>query len=282
MDKKNTIIESATKLFALKGFASTSIREIVEESGISKGAFYLYFKSKDELLIAILESNFQKIESEVFLYENNKLNPQEKFSIQLTMLFNIIMDHKEMVMMLSREQTLPFKDEIKKMVYDQQIKTQKFFQESLSTIYGQKIKNHLWDLSLMLEGLFQPFLMFMVFDEEALQLEYLSKYLLRRIDSMVEDLIIDKPLLTEEKVSFMMDHFKDATKVECTINKMKNEAENLKDKKDLIVSIEVLDEEVKKEDPRAPVISGMLLNLKQEPSLKNYCYTIADYYKIKL
>ncbi len=282
MDKKNIIIESATKLFALKGFASTSIREIVEESGISKGAFYLYFKSKDELLIAILESNFQKIESEVFLYENNNLNPQEKFNLQLTMLFNMIMEHKEMVVMLSREQTLPFKDEIKKMVYEQQIKTQEFFQKSLSSIYGQKIKNHLWDLSLMLEGLFQPFLMFMVFDEKALQVEDLSKYLLRRIDSLVDDLISDKPLLSEEKITSMIERIKDANNVESTINQMKKELKVIKNKEDLIVSIDVLNEEVSKGNPRIPVISGMLLNLKQESSLEKYCYIIADYYKINL
>src|SRR5690554_1848422 len=97
--KKTIIIESAMKLFARNGFAKTSIREIVEESGISKGAFYIYFKSKDELLIAILQDNFDKIQLNVFLYEDTSLDPHEKFIHQLTMFFNTIMEHKEMFIM---------------------------------------------------------------------------------------------------------------------------------------------------------------------------------------
>ncbi|KMP45761.1 TetR family transcriptional regulator, partial [Bacillus cereus] len=53
-EKERLIIESAMKLFATKGVNATSVQEIVTASGISKGAFYLYFKSKDELLLATL------------------------------------------------------------------------------------------------------------------------------------------------------------------------------------------------------------------------------------
>lgn len=48
MTEKNTqIIEAGMKLFANKGFSATSVQEIATESGISKGSFYLHFKSKD-------------------------------------------------------------------------------------------------------------------------------------------------------------------------------------------------------------------------------------------
>ncbi|CAM4100818.1 hypothetical protein BAPA111461_18685 [Bacillus paramycoides] len=42
------------KLFATTGINATSVQEIVTACSISKGAFYLYFKSKDELLLATL------------------------------------------------------------------------------------------------------------------------------------------------------------------------------------------------------------------------------------
>lgn len=50
---KEKITEVSLQLFEQKGYHTVSIDKIVKESGISKGAFYHYFKSKDELLYNI-------------------------------------------------------------------------------------------------------------------------------------------------------------------------------------------------------------------------------------
>lgn len=44
------LVDVATRLFAEKGFESTSVQEIVEAAGVTKGALYHYFASKDDLL----------------------------------------------------------------------------------------------------------------------------------------------------------------------------------------------------------------------------------------
>ena len=49
MTKKQMIVDSAIELFAQKGIEATSVQQITAHCGISKGAFYLSFKSKDEL-----------------------------------------------------------------------------------------------------------------------------------------------------------------------------------------------------------------------------------------
>lgn len=55
MAKKHLIMEKAMELFAENGFESTSIQQITEACGISKGAFYLHFKSKDDLITNIID-----------------------------------------------------------------------------------------------------------------------------------------------------------------------------------------------------------------------------------
>ncbi len=50
----NKITDSALVLFAEKGFYSTTINDIALKAGISKGLMYNYFKSKEELLDAII------------------------------------------------------------------------------------------------------------------------------------------------------------------------------------------------------------------------------------
>jgi AcrR family transcriptional regulator len=52
---RERLLETATELFAEKGYASTSVREIVDRAGVSKPVLYYYFQSKEGLFYAILE-----------------------------------------------------------------------------------------------------------------------------------------------------------------------------------------------------------------------------------
>ncbi|MEO5877447.1 MAG: TetR/AcrR family transcriptional regulator [Streptosporangiaceae bacterium] len=47
------LLREATRLFAEKGFDGTSVQEIVSAAGVTKGAMYHYFSSKDDLLFEI-------------------------------------------------------------------------------------------------------------------------------------------------------------------------------------------------------------------------------------
>jgi AcrR family transcriptional regulator len=51
--RRNQIIEAAVKCIAKKGFHHTSMQDIVSESGLSPGAIYLYFRSKEEIIQAV-------------------------------------------------------------------------------------------------------------------------------------------------------------------------------------------------------------------------------------
>jgi len=58
--KKDVIIDEALKLFSKKGYVETSIDDIVEATKISKGGIYNYYKSKEEIFLAIAEERFNK------------------------------------------------------------------------------------------------------------------------------------------------------------------------------------------------------------------------------
>jgi AcrR family transcriptional regulator len=51
---KNKILETAHLFFSEKGYDKTSVNDVINKLGISKGAFYHYFNSKDEVLDAII------------------------------------------------------------------------------------------------------------------------------------------------------------------------------------------------------------------------------------
>lgn len=49
------VTAAALDLFATQGYATTSVQQIVEAAGVTKGAMYHYFQSKDDLLFAIYD-----------------------------------------------------------------------------------------------------------------------------------------------------------------------------------------------------------------------------------
>jgi TetR/AcrR family transcriptional repressor of nem operon len=53
---REAILEVATRLIQIKGYKATSLDDVLRESGVGKGSFYYYFKSKEELGHAILDS----------------------------------------------------------------------------------------------------------------------------------------------------------------------------------------------------------------------------------
>ena len=59
-ERKTQIITAAEGVFTKKGFAEARMDDIADETGLSKGTLYLYFKSKDDLIIAILDRIFQR------------------------------------------------------------------------------------------------------------------------------------------------------------------------------------------------------------------------------
>lgn len=59
-ERKNQILDAATNVFARMGLNKARMDDIVTESGLSKGALYWYFKSKDQLITAIVSRIFER------------------------------------------------------------------------------------------------------------------------------------------------------------------------------------------------------------------------------
>ena len=54
-DRKNQILEAAFKVFVEKGYSKATMDDIVDSSGLSKGALYHYYKSKKDLFLSLIE-----------------------------------------------------------------------------------------------------------------------------------------------------------------------------------------------------------------------------------
>jgi AcrR family transcriptional regulator len=58
-ERREHILRSAAKVFSRKGYRLSSVSDIVEESSIGRGTFYLYFESKRDIFRELIEAYFQ-------------------------------------------------------------------------------------------------------------------------------------------------------------------------------------------------------------------------------
>ncbi|RRD92325.1 TetR/AcrR family transcriptional regulator [Clostridiales bacterium COT073_COT-073] len=73
---RNKILEIARQKFVTKGFHNTSLQEIVEQIGLTRGAFYHHFKNKEEILYELIRIIQEEIGSYV---EKRAMNSQDSW-----------------------------------------------------------------------------------------------------------------------------------------------------------------------------------------------------------
>lgn len=78
-ERKNEILDTAEILFEEKGYDKCSVNDILNRIGIAKGTFYHYFKSKEELLDALIERiSAQMIRRAKVVCNKPEFTPEDK------------------------------------------------------------------------------------------------------------------------------------------------------------------------------------------------------------
>jgi len=101
-DTRMALIEAAAKLIAARGYRGTTVDDVVAGSGLSKGTFYWHFKSKEVLLLAVLEERIDRPLRE--LIERLKTaSSEEDVSPEASRLFAQLMEPGRETILLDHE-----------------------------------------------------------------------------------------------------------------------------------------------------------------------------------
>ncbi|MBM7691328.1 AcrR family transcriptional regulator [Peribacillus deserti] len=101
---KEKLTAAAIRLFDKKGFSETSIQDIVESLGVTKGTFYYYFSSKEELLKSIhLGYIDELVARQISIINNDEQNSKNKLFEIVYMLIHDIKEHGASAKVFFRE-----------------------------------------------------------------------------------------------------------------------------------------------------------------------------------
>lgn len=85
-NNRQLIVKVADQLFNTRGYHQTSFRDISEATGIPRGNFYYYFKTKDDILNAVVESRLQTFGEILKACEHKSSDPLQRLLCFSTML----------------------------------------------------------------------------------------------------------------------------------------------------------------------------------------------------
>lgn len=184
--KKDKIIEKSMELFREKGYHTTKVEEITKALGISKGNFYTYFNSKEEVLYEILD--IMKSERIKMLEGIDTDKPPKEI------LKDFIEDYKQYVFKYLKKVTLQNMDNFLKdeRVVNYVVEIQDILIEFLKKNIVERIggsKNKVYDLKFITEFIFISMDAFFLDERLTQELEIKRKYELtmeNRIDQITE------------------------------------------------------------------------------------------------
>src|SRR5512141_613459 len=77
-ERKVELIDAAERLFSAKGYGETAVSDIVHDLNVAQGTFYYYFKSKEDILKAVIEHDLQTMRDEVGVIRQQALDARGK------------------------------------------------------------------------------------------------------------------------------------------------------------------------------------------------------------
>jgi TetR/AcrR family transcriptional regulator, cholesterol catabolism regulator len=273
-ERKVQFIETAMKLFAEKGYYSTSIQDIVDAWGISKGAFYHHFSSKEDLMLAVIRHHFEKMMASITAISEDSGSEKERFIQQIAAHFANMHEHKGFLQMMMSEQLPKISDDIHHYLLKQQAYIFSWYCDRLIEVYGTKVERYVLDVATMLNGMIRQYMFCFFLQTNRIHAEEMARFLVRRLDAIIASFSheeapilnkeILKPLIEMEEKEWRVLQEKISAHIAHMQKKILSLSLDKKIQHELHAALDTLEAELMNEEsaPREYVVQGILLYIE--------------------
>lgn len=272
-------MEKSLELFAKQGFEATSVQQITEYCGISKGAFYLSFKSKDELILALIDHFLMQLTADIDYVVKNTNDDKRLFYEFYYTTFNSFHKHSDFGKILMKEQTQPFNKELlmKMQSYDKLY--EKSIMAMLDRLYGNEIEHIKYDLMYCIKGFASTYSHLFLFQNVSVDLDLLSQSLVEKTHILAKHTTI--PFISSELVHMANLPIEDSVTKEQILEVMDQklvEIEESIEKESLVLLRDHLIEPTLS----PAIIKGLMENIRNHTHCKWVSYLLRNYLEIKM
>lgn len=292
-DRKQHVIKMAHQLFIEKGFQSTSIQDILDYSGISKGTFYNYFSSKNELLIALFKTIYKKMEQE----RNELLIGQDPANIEIFIKqIELQMNTNRANKLLSLFEEVFFSkdEELKDFIKSGQLRMIKWIYQRFIDLFGESKKPYLLDCTIMFLGILNHNIKYnFMANDSKLNIYEIVRYSVNRIAKTVNEVsITGEQLIKPDEINRWLPDSQNCNQIfhqefSQVIMSFKSNLKHMDEKSNELLDF-IEDELFKSRNPRKYLIESALLSLssalpsKDIKELQKMEELITDYFNQRM
>lgn len=280
---KNKIVASAERLFAEKGYESTSIQDIADDCSVAKGSLYKFFPSKEDLYIEILEVHYTRMMEETDrLRERTELSARELFVEEITYQLGYFLTHGFFVANSLKEKPPIASDKLGPHLFRKRARLMNFNRGVLLRRYGEALEPHAWDAVMILNAIGKEYLHLMKTSAKPLSVPALAAYVADRMDDLVAGLLSrqTEPMLPGQLMQEFADEAPETLRESierCGGLVLAQAASTIRElsvpnarKRELEQILELLREEGLKSEPRRFLVTALLNELGNEHELAPY------------
>jgi TetR/AcrR family transcriptional regulator, cholesterol catabolism regulator len=101
-DTPSSILHAAQRLFSQQGYTATAMHEIAAEAGIGKATIYHHFKSKEEILLSLVNGSIDQLHGSLRTIQNEE-EPRRRLRVAAELSINFLFGSVELIQIARRE-----------------------------------------------------------------------------------------------------------------------------------------------------------------------------------
>lgn len=268
------------QLFAAKGASATSMQEIADVCGMSKGSLYLHFKSKEELEQSMYDYCYLMLQEHLLQAERQVgISPREQLCRQIEVALELVLELREFLLMQFRDWIKNGSTAEPESVKAHNARLLKYGREKLVFIYGPDIVPYTMDLLLIVHGMLGTYIKLMFHPQMQINIRKMANHLVDLIDLAAQEMLSKRPepLLSEEILNSLHQDNTNYTSLDrhplLVIKDMKmclgHHVPDSEQCEQVLEALQILEDELMTLKPRRAILSGMISILEHTPGLEN-------------
>ncbi|GAA0614718.1 TetR/AcrR family transcriptional regulator [Virgibacillus siamensis] len=265
------LLDAAVQLFQQHGFHATSVADITKACGISKGAFYKHFSSKESMILELLQRYYDDIFTKADRFaEDLQQSPLLVLKRKISVELEKSIEYRSFFIALVTDFPPYETGEISEFLNRIRKTHHQWHRQALLEAFGPKIKAYVNDLTIIMEGIIHSYLMRMTWTGPTLPLDRLGDFIAERLKVMVEHDDELSPMLpdfpdNESSIAIIENMYHDLSEL---YTELKADTKKTPSIEKDIQSIELLMEELEQKTPREFLVDALLIQLYRRSYLK--------------
>ncbi|MCJ7842520.1 TetR/AcrR family transcriptional regulator [Lederbergia sp. NSJ-179] len=277
MLKKQLIMEKALELFAEQGFRATSVQQITDRCGISKGAFYLSFKSKDELILTLIDHFMMQITSDIDYLVKDSDDDKLLYEFYYTT-YTFFHKHKDFAKLFMQEQMQTVNEELIVKMHQYNKLHEKAILSLVERVYGDRIKDTKYDLIFCIKSFMGMYAELFLYENVEIDFDLLSRSLVEKTNLLAKYMTI--PFISQDYIPLIKYGKNQEVTKDQLLESMEQKMDEMEDSLEK-ESLLLLKQELITPSLSPAIVKGLIENIRNHPHCKGIAYLLEDYYEMK-